>query len=437
MAFDFTSVVERRGTACVKWDAPNGAGIPAGEVIPMWVADMDFRTAPCIIDALRKRVEHGVFGYTEVPESYYDAVISWFQRRRGWTIERDWILYTTAVVPALSVCIKAFTEPGDKVVFLTPAYNCFFSSIRNAGCVASASPIRYHYPSDGASMNVITVDIDWEDLERRCADPAAKILLVCNPHNPVGRIWTRDELARMGEIARRHGLIVLSDEIHCELEMPGQTFTPFAAVSPENQDCCVTLNSPSKSFNTAGLQIANIITDKAEWRRRIDRVINIYEVCDVNPFGVAGLIAAYTEGEPWLKELNATLWENYGDLREIFARDLPECPVTDLQGTYLVWVDVSVLTRPAEAALDEHIPKFSCEERAASAGQPGKRALMTSQEIVDSLIANERVRLGPGEIYGDGNFLRINIASPHSICHEGLVRIARGLRRLISSRNPA
>ena len=437
MAYDFTSLVERRGTACVKWDAPNGAGIPAGEVIPMWVADMDFRTAPCIIDALRKRVEHGVFGYTEVPESYYDAVISWFQRRRGWTIERDWILYTTAVVPALSVCIKAFTEPGDQVVFLTPAYNCFFSSIRNAGCTASASPIRYHYPSDGASMNVITVDIDWEDLERRCADPAAKILLVCNPHNPVGRIWTRDELARMGEIARRHGLIVLSDEIHCELEMPGQTFTPFAAVSPENQDCCVTLNSPSKSFNTAGLQIANIITNKAEWRSKIDRVINIYEVCDVNPFGVAGLIAAYTEGEPWLNELNAALWENYRDLRDLFARDLPECPVTDLQGTYLVWMDVSVLTRPAEAALDEHIPKFSCEERAASAGQPGKRAPMTSQEIVDSLIAHERVRLGPGEIYGDGNFLRINIASPHSICHEGLVRIARGLRRLISSRNPA
>ncbi len=437
MAYDFTSLVERRGTACVKWDAPNGAGIPAGEVIPMWVADMDFRTAPCIIDALRKRVEHGVFGYTEVPESYYDAVISWFQRRRGWTIERDWILYTTAVVPALSVCIKAFTEPGDQVVFLTPAYNCFFSSIRNAGCTASASPIRYHYPSDGASMNVITVDIDWEDLERRCADPAAKILLVCNPHNPVGRIWTRDELARMGEIARRHGLIVLSDEIHCELEMPGQTFTPFAAVSPENQDCCVTLNSPSKSFNTAGLQIANIITNKAEWRSKIDRVINIYEVCDVNPFGVAGLIAAYTEGEPWLKELNAALWENYRDLRDLFAREVPECPVTDLQGTYLVWMDVSVLARPAEAALDEHISKFSCEERAASAGQPGKSAPMTSQEIVDSLIAHEHVRLGPGEIYGDGNFLRINIASPHSICHEGLVRIARGLRRLISSRNPA
>lgn len=429
MAYDFSSFVDRRGTACVKWDAPNGAGIPAGDVIPMWVADMDFRTAPCIIDALRERVEHGVFGYTEVPDTYFDAVISWFRRRRGWSIERDWILYTTAVVPALSVCIKAFTEPGDAVVFLIPAYNCFFSSIRNAGCTGSASPLRYVYP---AGAGTIAVEIDWEDLERRCADPKAKVLLICNPHNPVGRIWTAAELARMGDIARRNGLVVLSDEIHCELEMPGHTFTPFAAVSPENQDICVTLNSPSKSFNTAGLQIANIITNQPDWRRKIDRVINIYEVCDVNPFGVTGLIAAYTQGEPWLKELNAVLWDNYCDLRDLFARELPECPVTDLQGTYLVWVDVSVLTRPAGVAPSSQENLGKCSSGASPAGQP-----LTSQEIVDSLIANEQVRLGPGEIYGDGNFLRINIASPHSICHEGLLRTVRGLRRLISSRNPA
>ena len=429
MAYDFSSFVDRRGTACVKWDAPNGAGIPAGNVIPMWVADMDFRTAPCIIDALRERVEHGVFGYTEVPDTYFDAVISWFRRRRGWAIERDWILYTTAVVPALSVCIKAFTEPGDAVVFLTPAYNCFFSSIRNAGCTGSASPLRYVYPAGAGS---IAVEIDWEDLERRCADPKAKVLLICNPHNPVGRIWTAAELARMGDIARRNGLVVLSDEIHCELEMPGHSFMPFAAVSPENQDICVTLNSPSKSFNTAGLQIANIITNQPDWRRKIDRVINIYEVCDVNPFGVTGLIAAYTQGEPWLKELNEVLWDNYCDLRDLFARELPECPVTDLQGTYLVWVDVSVLTSPAGVAPSSQENLGKCSSGAAPAGQP-----MTSQEIVDSLIANEQVRLGPGEIYGDGNFLRINIASPHSICHEGLLRTVRGLRRLISSRNPA
>ena len=395
MAYDFDSFVDRRGTACVKWDAPNSAGVPSEEVIPMWVADMDFRTAPCIIEALRKRVEHGVFGYTEVPDSYYDAVISWFSRRRDWQIKKDWIIYTTAVVPALSVCINAFTEPGDEVVFLTPAYNCFFSSVRNAECVASGS--RLLYRRDGTS---ISVAIDWDDLERRCAAPRAKVLLLCNPHNPAGRIWTRDELSRLGEIARRNGLVVLSDEIHCELEMPGHTFIPFAAVSPGNQDCCVTMNSPSKSFNTASLQIANIITSNPEWRRRIDRVINIYEVCDVGPFGVAGLQAAYSGGEPWLKELNAYIWQNYCDLREIFARRLPECAVTELQGTYLAWVDVSAVERG-------------------------------SQEIVESLIRHEHVRPGPGAIYGDDSFIRINLACPRSICREGLERIASGLRRMM------
>lgn len=395
MAYDFDSFVDRRGTACVKWDAPNSVGVPSREVIPMWVADMDFRTAPCIVDALRRRVEHGVFGYTAVPDSYYDAVISWFSRRRGWKIEKGWIIYTTAVVPAVSVCIKAFTRPGDKVVFLTPAYNCFFSSIRNAECIGSESKLLYNY--EGSS---ISVSIDWEDLERRCAEPEAKVLLLCNPHNPAGRIWTREELTRLGEIARRHGLVVLSDEIHCELEMPGHSFIPFAAVSEANQDCCITMNSPSKSFNTASLQIANIITNNPAWRKRIDKVINVYEVCDVGPFGVAGLQAAYTEGEPWLKELNAYIWQNYCDLRELFERELPQCPVAELQGTYLAWVDISAT---------------------------GK----SSGEIVDSLILNEHVRPGPGAIYGDDNFIRINLACPRSLCREGLGRIVSGLKRFL------
>ncbi|MBO4566896.1 MAG: pyridoxal phosphate-dependent aminotransferase [Bacteroidales bacterium] len=395
MAYDFDSFVDRRGTACVKWDAPNGTGVPSGEVIPMWVADMDFRTAPCIIEALSKRVEHGVFGYTAVPDSYYDAVISWFFRRRGWKIEKDWIIYTTAVVPALAVCIKAFTEPGDEVVFLTPAYNCFFSVLQNAGCIVSGS--RLIYGRDGTS---ISVSIDWDDLERRCSSSRAKVLLLCNPHNPAGRIWTREELLRLGEIARRNGLVVLSDEIHCELEMPGHVFIPFAAVCPENQDCCVTMNSPSKSFNTASLQIANIISNNPGWRERIRRVMGVYQAGDVGPFGVAGLQAAYNNGEPWLKELNAYIWQNFCELRELFARSLPECGVTDLQGTYLAWVDVSAVGRG-------------------------------SQEIVDSLILNEHVRPGPGAIYGDDGFIRINLACPRSLCREGLERIASGLRRMM------
>ena len=397
MKYDFDVLPERRGTSCVKWDAPNSVGVPPGEVIPMWVADMDFRTAPCIVEALKKRVEHGVFGYTIVPDAYYDALISWFSRRRGWDIRREWIMYTTAVVPAISVCIKAFTNPGDKVVFITSAYNCFFSCVRNAGCICSESKVLYH-PEGG----VIRVSVDWDDLERRCADPAAKLLLLCNPHNPVGRIWTREELVRFGEIARRHGLVVLSDEIHCELEMPGRHFIPFAAVSPENQACSVTMNSPSKSFNTASLQIANIICENPSWREKIDKVINIYEVCDVGPFGVAGLQAAYNEGEPWLQELNTYLWDNFCLLREIFSREIPWCAVTELQATYLAWVDVSAVG-------------------------------MGSQEIVDSLILNEHVRPGPGVIYGDDAFLRINLACPRSLCEDGLTRIARGLKRLYGS----
>jgi len=394
MKYDFDSLTERRGSCSVKWDAPNDAGVPSSEVIPMWIADMDFPAAPCIMDALRKRVEHGIFGYTQVPDSYYEAIIRWFERRRGWKIEKDWILYTTAVVPALSVCLKAFTEPGDKVVLLTPAYNCFFSSIRNAGCVGAESRLRYE-----RNGSTLSVSVDWDELERRCADPAAKVLLLCNPHNPVGRIWTADELARFGDIARRCGLIVLSDEIHCELEMPGQHFTPFAAVSAGNQACSVTMDSPSKSFNTAGLQIANIICSRPEWREKIDRVINIYEVCDVGPFGVAGLLAAYNEGEEWLQQLNEYLWGNYCLLKDLFARELPECPVTELLATYLAWVDVSSLG-------------------------------MGSEEIVKSLIRHEHVHPGPGAIYGDDRFLRINLACPRSLCEEGIRRIIHGLQRL-------
>ena len=394
MKYDFDSVVERRGSSCVKWDAPNPEAVPPGEVIPMWVADMDFRTAPCIVDALRKRAEHGVFGYTYVPASYYDAVISWFSRRRGWEIKKRWILYTTAVVPALSVCVKAFTEPGEKVVMLTPAYNCFFSSVRSAGCICSESPVIY-----SKKYGSISVSVDWEDLERRCKEPEAKVLLLCNPHNPVGRIWSREELGRFGEIARRNGLVVLCDEIHCELEMPGHRFTPFAAVSEENLSCSVTMNSPSKSFNTAGLQIANIICSNPEWRKKISQVTDTYEVGNVGPFGVVGLEAAYNEGEEWLSELNSYIWDNYLLLRDIFGKELPSCGITDLQATYLAWVDISAL---------------------------GK----SSSEIVSHLIRDEKVRPGDGAIYGDDRFIRINLACPRTLCEEGLRRIARGLKQI-------
>lgn len=270
MRYDFDEPVERRRTNSYKWDSE-----PEG-VLPMWVADMDFRTAPCITGALQRRVAHGIFGYTRVPDEYYDAVIGWFGRRHGWELRREWMIYTSGVVPAVSAVIKALTVPGDKVLVQTPVYNCFFSSVRNNGCEVVSSPLL---------QTGDTYRIDFDDLERKAADGRVRILLLCNPHNPAGRVWTREELARIGEICLRRGVTVVSDEIHCELVFPGHVYTPFAALSDEFRQHSVTCVSPSKAFNIAGLQIANIVCADEEMRRKIDKAININEVCDVNPFG--------------------------------------------------------------------------------------------------------------------------------------------------------
>lgn len=381
MKYDFDEIVNRRGTNSVKWDEAKEEG-----VIPMWVADMDFKAAPCILEALKKRVDHGVFGYTIVPDSYYESIISWFERRHQWHIERDWIIYTSGVVPAISAIIKALTEPGDKVLVQTPVYNCFFSSIRNNGCtIAENALVR-----KGNSY-----EIDFDDFERQAADEKTKVFLLCNPHNPAGRVWTPEELSRMNDICLRHGVKVIADEIHCELVMPGHVFTPFAAVSKACQDNCITTNSPTKSFNIAGLQIANIITSNAEDRQKIDRAININEVCDVNPFGVIALQAAYNEGEDWIDQLNVYLWENYQALKTFFKDNLPQLEVINLEGTYLVWVNV----------------------RATG---------MTGNKLTEKLLKEGKVFVNRGTMYGKTtgeDYIRINIAMPRSLMLEGLKRM--------------
>lgn len=381
MKYDFDEIVNRRGTNSVKWDEAKEEG-----VIPMWVADMDFKAAPCILEALKKRVDHGVFGYTIVPDSYYESIISWFERRHQWHIERDWIIYTSGVVPAISAIIKALTKPGDKVLVQTPVYNCFFSSIRNNGCTTAENALV----RKGNSY-----EIDFDDFERQAADEKTKVFLLCNPHNPAGRVWTREELSRMNDICLKHGVKVIADEIHCELVMPGHEFTPFAAVSKACQDNCITTNSPTKSFNIAGLQIANIITSNAEDRQKIDRAININEVCDVNPFGVIALQAAYNEGEDWIDQLNVYLWENYQALKAFFNNYLPQLEVIDLEGTYLVWVNV----------------------RATG---------MTGNELTEKLLKEGKVFVNRGTMYGKTageDYIRINIAMSRSLMLEGLKRM--------------
>lgn len=384
--YNFDEIVNRRGTNCVKWDVENEDGI-----IPMWVADMDFPAAPAIRKAVEARAKHGVYGYTIVPDSYYRAIISWFKRRHGWTIDKEWIIYTTGVIPAISAAIKALTMPGEQVLIQTPVYNCFFSSIKNQGCQILENPLK---------RNGNSYVVDWDDFERKCADEKTTVFLLCNPHNPSGRVWTEAELARMNEICLRHRVAVVSDEIHCELVMPGNKFTPFAAVNEDCKTNGVTLNSPTKNFNIAGLQIANIVCANPVWRRRIDRAINIFEVCDVNPFGPVALEAAYNDSENWMDELNEYLFANYQLLCDTFAKELPQYEVMRLEGTYLVWVDV----RPSG---------------------------LTSDEVTEKLLKEGRVQVNSGTMYGQTTgegYIRINIACPRATLIEGLKRMVNVLK---------
>lgn len=387
MEYDFSRPTERRGTDSYKWDSA-----PEADIIPLWVADMDFETFPGITEALQRRVAHGIFGYTRVPEAYYEAVYNWFGKHHGWHINREDIIYTSGVVPAVSAVIKALTLPGDQVIVQGPVYNCFFSSIRNNGCETVSNSLIYN-------KEELRYEIDFDDLERKLAHERARLMLLCNPHNPGGRVWTRDELTRVAELCHKYGVRVVSDEIHCEVTLYDNEYVPFGSLPDELSHGSITCCSPSKAFNTAGLQIANIVCRDAEVRNRIDRAININEVCDVNPFGVIALQAAYSdEGYEWLTQLRAYISSNYDLLRERFARELPKCKVMRMEGTYLAWIDCSEL----------HI---------------------SSDEIEEMLMHENKVWVNAGSMYGTEGaaFIRINMACTSELLNEGITRIVNGL----------
>lgn len=387
MEYDFSRPTERRGTDSYKWDSA-----PEADIIPLWVADMDFETFPGITEALQRRVAHGIFGYTRVPEAYYEAVCNWFGKHHGWHINREDIIYTSGVVPAVSAVIKALTLPGDQVIVQGPVYNCFFSSIRNNGCETVSNSLIYN-------KEELRYEIDFDDLERKLAHERARLMLICNPHNPGGRVWTRDELTRVAELCHKYGVRIVSDEIHCELTLYDNEYVPFGSLPDELSHGSITCCSPSKAFNTAGLQIANIVCRDAEVRNRIDRATNINEVCDVNPFGVIALQAAYSdEGYEWLTQLRAYISSNYDLLRERFARELPKCKVMRMEGTYLAWIDCSEL----------HI---------------------SSDEIEEMLMHENKVWVNAGSMYGTEGaaFIRINMACTSELLNEGITRIVNGL----------
>ena len=397
--FNFDQPIERRGTRSVKWDEESQ------DVLPLWVADMDFATAPCIQNAITQRAMHPCYGYTLVPDEYYEAIIGWFWSRHQWHIRREEILYTIGVIPAIAAILKAHVQPGDNVVILTPVYNCFYNLIRNAGCQALEVPLLSEADAStgiSAEGSTLHFTIDWKAIEAALALEKSTVLLLSNPHNPVGRIWTADELGRLGKLCSTHDVLLISDEIHNELTRPGTLYVPAAPVLEEMsvRPLYAVCTSPSKSFNTAGLQNANIIVPDAELRRRVDRAINLNETCDVNPFGVEATIAAYNEGLPWLESLCTYIWGNYAWAKQFLARELPLLKVADLQATYLMWVDYRDYMS------------------------------MPSQQLSRRLIDEAKVWFAAGSIYGAAGegFLRINLATTRETVTEALTRFAEWVR---------
>ena len=407
MKYNFDEIVPRRGTESVKWD------VCAPGALPMWVADMDFKAAPEILEALQKRLDHGVFGYQTVTEDYYEAVSRWFARRHGWSgIGRESIVPTTGVIAAYSAAIKAMTVPGDKVIVMTPCYNAFVPAIRNNRCVQLDCPLVY---SSGVWS------IDYEDLDRKAAD--AKVLLLCNPHNPVGRVWTREELLKVGEICLKHNVFVISDEIHCELTYPGHDYTPWATLPEDMVRFSCSCISPTKAFNLAGIQIANVFAADAAILAKLDRAINDNECCDVNVFGVAALKAAYNLGEAWLDELRAYLWDNARTVYCYLEDNLPEVVASPLEGTYLMWLDFRRFFAGAQ-----NDKGGAQNDKGGAQNDKGFSARLA--EYLENVAG---VKLSPGTIYGPvaEGWERLNIACPRKVLLEGLERLAKGVREFV------
>ncbi|MBO4844559.1 MAG: pyridoxal phosphate-dependent aminotransferase [Bacteroidales bacterium] len=382
--YDFDTVIPRENTSSFKWDYKPG-------VLPLWVADMDFRSAPCILEAIQKKVDHGIFGYTRTPDSYYNSVINWWGRRHGWTIRKEWILPVGGLVPGTSICLTALSGPGDGIIMNTPAYNAFFHCIKDCDRILVQNKLCYR---DGKYC------FDFEDFERRCQE--AKVFLLCNPHNPSGRLWTRGELERLGDICIKNGVTVISDEIHCDIVPPGSAYTPFASIKEEFRQNCVSLISPTKCFNIAGLQVANIVTANPELLKKIEKVMDWWVYTDMNQIGEAALQGAFTEeGENWLDQMNAYVHQNYLYMKERFAKEFPQVHVCDLEATYLAWADFSAL-------------------------------MPDTKELQDYLIDNYKVWINSGAMYGDDRFVRINVACPRATLKEGLDRVFAGLSAYLS-----
>lgn len=337
--YNFDKIINRKGTNCLKYDFAVERGKPA-EVLPLWVADMDFQVSEEITKSLHAAVEHGIYGYTQPKDPYYNAIMNWMKKNHQWETKREWIVKTPGVVFALSAAVKAFTKPGDAVLIQNPVYYPFTNIIRdNDRRVIDNTLVYEKRVTEGKSQ----YSIDYEDFERKIVQENIKLFILCNPHNPVGRVWTREELQYLGEICLRHHVIVVSDEIHNDFVYPGFEHTVFANVDPRFAEFTVTCTAPSKTFNLAGLQISNIFISNETLREAFQKEIDKTGYDEPNALGAVACEAAYRGGQEWLDQLRAYLLENLNFLRAYLQEKIPQIHLVEPEGTYLVWLDCSEL----------------------------------------------------------------------------------------------
>ncbi|WP_076463681.1 MalY/PatB family protein [Actinomyces mediterranea] len=383
----FDQPVNRRGIGSYAWNIDDGE-------LPMWVADMDFTTAPAIIDAIGARLQNGTFGYSIIPDSFAQSVRSWWQRRHDVDFPEGSIIFSSGVIPIISSAVRSLTNVAEYVLIQPPVYNMFYNSIANNGRRIMSSPLKEQYGE---------YSMDWKDLEAALSHPQCTLMILCNPHNPTGTAWDAPTLARLGDLCAANGVTVLSDEIHCDVMAPGKRHTPFAAASPTCRDIAVTCGSPSKAFNIAGLHAAYCIVENPRLRARVERGLNTDEVAEPNAFAVGALVAAYNEGEEWLDAACAYIDANK---REAVADINEHCSgahALDSEATYLVWVDCSGFMR--------------------------ERGFEDSKELASHIRKTTGLVLSPGSIYGEPGrtFIRMNVATCKERLRDGLQRFARAL----------
>lgn len=378
--YNFDEIINRRGTDSVKWDLSKDA-----DVLPMWVADMDFKTAPEITVAILKKISNGIFGYGNIPENFFPSIIDWWEDIHQFKMKKEWIITGPGMIPTLSAIVRTFVNPGENIIIQPPVYNHFYHTVENCNVGLVENNLIYENGN---------YRIDFDDLELKASNPKTKLLLLCNPHNPVGKVWERNELEKVAEICSRHHIMVVSDEIHADLVFDGHQHISFASVASNYNLNSVTCGSPCKTFNLASLPISYLISENSEVLSEINKTFEIQETSYPNPIAAEALIAAYKNGKAWMEELKIYLYQNYQYLLEFVNLNLPEIKVAPLEATYLVWLDCTSLNK-------------------------------SSDDLSNILLEQEKLWVNSGTMYGKAGegFLRINIGCPKEHLIEGLKRL--------------